>query len=456
MIRLIIVLSTLCFTIVPALAWPTIYPTGTTIYAQNLAYPGYVLFSPLSMSVGQRDKSTKKEATIYLINMRGDVVHRWLVPFSPLYASLQRNGNLLIIGQIGRNARNRPGFGAFWMGGAAGKIVEMTWDGKPIFSHEDLNMHHDVAKLTNGHYMYLTWERMSPSLQQKVRGGIKGTEFPGGVMFNDALVEVDSNGKTVWTWHANQHLDPQVDIIGPIYKREEWGHANGLAVLPNGNILLTSRALDSILIIDRKTGKIASRWGSPSYLDRKTNQIEYKTGKDTLGGPHAAAPIPEGLPGAGHILIYDNGLYKYNSRVVELDLDSRKVVWQSGLPGLGRAYFSDFMGSAQRLLHGNTLVCEGANGRFFQTTPQNDIVWEYVNPHVPNPNLHGSVFRIHQYPLDWCPQFKTLKPAAAASPAPAQNQAPDNSGPSASTLVPAGILLLLLGLAIWKYRRQSI
>jgi hypothetical protein len=377
------------------------------------------------------------------------------MPFSPLSARLLRNGNLLIIGQIGRNAGNRPGFGAFWMGGAAGKIVEMTWEGKTVFSHEDLNMHHDVEKLPNGNYLYLTWERIPPALQQKVRGGIKGTEFPGRVMFNDALVEVDKTGKTVWTWHANQHLDPQVDVIGPIYKREEWGHANSLAMLSDGDILLTSRALDSILIVDRNTSKVTFRWGSPSYIDRNTNRIEYTTGKDTLGGPHAAVQISEGLPGAGHILCDDNGLYKFTSRVVELDLDTRKVVWQSGLPGLGRTHFSDFMGSAQRLLHGNTLICEGANGRFFQTTIQNKVVWEYVNPHVPNPNLHGSVFRIYHYPLNYCPQFKTLKaPVAAATPAPEQ---PSGNGPvSASTVAPVLLLLALLALVVWKRWKQGI
>jgi hypothetical protein len=43
-------------------------------------------------------------------------------------------------------------------------------------------------------------------------------------------------------------------------------------------------------------------------------------------------------------------------------------------------FFSHFISSAQRQPNGNTLICEGANGRFFEVTPSGEIVWEYVNP----------------------------------------------------------------------------
>jgi hypothetical protein len=352
---------------------------------------------------------------VYLINMRGEVAHRWQVSFNPLHAQLLKNGNMLVIGQINKGWQNRPGFGKLWMGGAAGKIVELTWEGKTVFQHEDLNMHHDFVKLRNGHYLYLAWEKVAPSLQKKVRGGIKGTEFPGGVMFNDYLVEVDAGGRVVWTWHANEHLNPELDIIGPVYKREEWSHFNSVAVMSVGNILLTGRAYDSVMIVDKRSGKITFRWGNSAYLDKQTGGIEYRTGPDTLGGPHAAGEIPTGRPGQRHILCYDNGIYKAVSRAVEIDPTTGRLVWQSNVPGVGRAHFSDIMGDAERLPNGNTLFCEGANGRFFQTDPQNQVVWEYINPYVPSPALHGSVFKVHQYPQNYCPQFATLPPAKGAA-----------------------------------------
>jgi len=39
------------------------------------------------------------------------------------------------------------------------------------------------------------------------------------------------------------------------------------------------------------------------------------------------------------------------------------------------------MGSCQRLPNGNTLITESNPGRAFEVTPDQKIVWEYINPH---------------------------------------------------------------------------
>lgn len=43
-------------------------------------------------------------------------------------------------------------------------------------------------------------------------------------------------------------------------------------------------------------------------------------------------------------------------------------------------FFSPFISGAQRLQGGNTLICEGAEGRIFEVSPEQEIVWEYLNP----------------------------------------------------------------------------
>jgi hypothetical protein len=50
------------------------------------------------------------------------------------------------------------------------------------------------------------------------------------------------------------------------------------------------------------------------------------------------------------------------------------------------------MSGCQRLPSGNTIICESDNGRFFEVTPDNEIVWEYENPY-PN-RLLNMVFNI--------------------------------------------------------------
>jgi hypothetical protein len=54
---------------------------------------------------------------------------------------------------------------------------------------------------------------------------------------------------------------------------------------------------------------------------------------------------------------------------------------------------------SQRIANGNTVVCDGKHGRFFEVTHEKDIVWEYVNPY-PSPTLN-DVFKIERYPSNY-------------------------------------------------------
>ena len=397
-------LGVLTFLLFPlsAFSWPTVFPTGTTVHDAQRAQDGYVLFTPLDNDPGGTS------GLIYLINLKGEVVHQWSVPFSPMHGRLLTNGNIVVIGRNDQEVPDRPGVGKYLIGGTAGWLVELDWDGKLVSKHIDLAMHHDFVRLPNGHTLYLAWERVPKKLQQKILGGIKGTEFENGVMWNDKLVEIDGAGKVVWTWSANDHFDPQVDIIGPLYKRQEWFHGNSIDVLSNGNIALTGRHIDSLIIINRKSGRIVRRWGNPAYWDKQTKRIEYRSGKEYMGGPHDAREIPAGFPGAGNVTCFDNGTYLSVSRVVEIKLGSGKLVWNTTPAGIGRKLYSDFVAGAQRLKNGNTFICDGANGRLMQVTPRNAVVWEYINPHVTSPKYQGAIFKAHHYAAGYCPQLAGL------------------------------------------------
>ena len=47
-------------------------------------------------------------------------------------------------------------------------------------------------------------------------------------------------------------------------------------------------------------------------------------------------------------------------------------------------FFSNFISGAQRLPNGNTLVCIGASGTFFEIDADEEVVWWYVNPVTSN------------------------------------------------------------------------
>jgi outer membrane protein assembly factor BamB len=135
--------------------------------------------------------------------------------------------------------------------------------------------------------------------------------------------------------------------------------------------------------------------------------------------------IPEGLPGEGNILVFDNqGAAGFppiylnmfpGSRILEIDPTTEQILWQYDASCTGRpfwTFFSSFISSARRLPNGNTLICEGMNGRLFQVTTAGEIVWEYVNPHFgqwadhdveSGGSMSNWVFRAQPIPYDWVP-----------------------------------------------------
>ena len=484
----------------PAFSWPSVIQRGTTLYNPEASYNCYTLFAPM-----ESFSAPMTQFPLYLINMSGRVVHQWNVPFVPMHGRLLPNGNVVIQGlskdQLMDQEMPRMKNS---MGGYTDHLVELTWEGKTVFKYRNKDMHHDAIKLPNGNYLYLGWEVVPKPLRDKVRGGFKNTEHllsvppsqreayfrsdaPGKpdlrFMFNDYLEEIDPKGRKVWTWHANQHLDPDIDIIGPIYRREEWLHSNSVGLTSDGDIVLASRNTDSILIVDRKTGEIIFRWGNVAHLDETTGRIEHYgvpvsafagAKVPRLGGPHDAQEIPAGLPGAGNLLVYNNGIYSGFSSAMEVNRITGSVVWETRHTGHGRRPMSVFMGSAQRLPNGNTLVNEGLNGRFYQMTRDNQIVWEYVDPFDASRLFLGAVFKIQAYSPDYCPQFKKLPAAAglAIKPPPmipadqidsvriAEHQAAQRAARQAAqralwTRVAVGMLMLAIAAAAFYIGRRS-
>ena len=404
-------------------AWPSVYPTGTTIYDPKKSFNGYTLYSPM---IGQRGATDfySKPCKAYLVDMNGNVVHEWKLPFPPgLHVELLPNGHLLAAGRTDRLKPKDRFPLKFDLDGIAGWVYELDWDGKVLFKYYDPGMHHDFEKLKNGNYMFVSFELLPKDVIAKVRGGLEGTELPGGNMCSDKLVEVSPEGKVVWEWHAYKHLDYNIDILGPIHPRVEWQHINDIDERANGDLVVSARHLDCVFVIDRKTGKIKSRFGNVAYVDKKSDHVKFHnvggmmvTSKNTtLGGPHDAHEIAPGLPGAGNILVYDNGMYTNTSRALEFNAETGEVVWESSDRKIGRRHFSSFISGLQRLPNGNTLICSGANGRFFEVTPENNIVWEYVNPHKTNDLFAYTVFRAHRYAPDYCKQFNTLSPAKGSA-----------------------------------------
>jgi hypothetical protein len=340
--------------------------TGLTLYKPEKAYHGYTLFSPT------------EGTDAYLIDMKGNIVHRWRLQYRPGdYGYLLDNGNLLVSGRTDK--------GPVTFGGRSGVVMELDWEGNKVWEYVENSLHHDHCRLDNGNTMVLGWEAVPQEVAGRVRGGIldSGTER---TLWSDYFKEISPAGQTVWEWHAYQNLDPELDAICPIHHRDEWTHTNTCEVLPDGNILTSFRILDTVGIIDKSSGKFTWKWG-----------------RGELGHQH-----DPNLLDNGNILIFDNGWHTVTapspgSRVIEVNHQTNQIEWEykTQPPWL---FFSSFISGAQRQPNGNTLICEGMTGRLFEVTREGEVVWEYVNPFYGQDERFGyvnRVFRTYRYGPDF-------------------------------------------------------
>jgi outer membrane protein assembly factor BamB len=383
-----------CFAI---LAWSTanayetfLGPTGVIKWDKAKACSGYTIFGP------QYSKD------IYLIDMEGNVVHKWKTSLENCeYVQLLPNGNVL------RGAKD-PGKLAVYFGGASGLLQELDWDGKVVWEYK-LNspkgiFHHGFDRMANGNTLLTAWEQYSWD-EAIAKGRNPKTTYPKGApnpldpekkptqgIWADMIQEVDKNGKVVWEWRAWDHIGTgpdQIDInytlpaaLSPTYAGPDWGHGNTVQGLDNDRVLFCSRNFGEIYIIDKKTGKIAFRWGNPSTHGKGRAPGGYMDdGDQILFGPHHPTMQPN-----GNITIFDNGTFRPTgnySRVIEMDPGTGKIVWEfkaKGAPRQPGAFYTSFQGAVQKLPNGNFLVTSTQEGHLFEVTPDKQIVWEFQNP----------------------------------------------------------------------------
>jgi Arylsulfotransferase (ASST) len=208
-------------------------------------------------------------------------------------------------------------------------------------------------------------------------------------MYGDVIHEITPGGGVVWEWHAWREMDVENYPLSPSQRRDEFAHANAVSPLPNGDILISFRRINTIAVIDRRTRK-----------------IKWEQRDDSWGMQHDCEPLAN-----GNILFFANGCNIPTnpfSRVIEFDPQTRKTVWEyRGRPR--HTFFSPHISGAQRLVSGNTLICEGQWGRLFEVTPDGDTVWEYLSPFMGLDDIgdpSNEIFRAYRYAAD-SPQIRS-------------------------------------------------
>lgn len=173
------------------------------------AFDGYTLLSPLASK------------SVFLLDMRGEVVHRWDTDGmngGSIY--LLDNGNLLCLCFGKENPRfTGPGV-------TCGLMQEVNWDGDVVWEYllsDDFHlMHHDVEPLPNGNILLITWEAVER--EDAIAWGRDADQINDAGLWMDAVFEIERIGsvdaEVVWEWHVWDHLvqdrDPALRDFGSV------------------------------------------------------------------------------------------------------------------------------------------------------------------------------------------------------------------------------------------------
>ncbi len=419
---------------------------------------GLILTSPAACE-GYTLIAPKHYTNTYLINNEGLVVNSWTSGYEPgQSAYLLENGNLLRACFI----KSGQSIG----GGEGGRVEEYAWDGTRVweldYSTSDYSQHHDIEPLPNGNVLMLVVEKKTYA--EVIQAGFDPSLLTAdvaqeGYMMPDCVIEVEparpSGGTVVWEWHVWDHLiqdhDPAKDNYGvpadhpglvdvnASRSSQFWNHMNSIDYNPElDQIILSVRGNSELWVIDHSTttaeaaghtggrsgkgGDLLYRWGNPAMYGAPGDQV--------LLQQHDAQWIEPGRPGAGNMLIFNNGLSRDYSSVDEIVPPAPDTNGNYAI-AVGQAYepsalawtytatpptnmYAEAISGCQRQPNGNTLICDGTHGNLLEVTAAGQTVWQYICP-VQNtgpmtqgetPSLdhrdhqYNAVFKVQRYPAN--------------------------------------------------------
>jgi hypothetical protein len=338
---------------------------------------GVMLYDPEKACNGYNLYCNRLSGDAFLLEMNGDVAHHWT--FSPAgkedsepaiqlddYAVMLENGDLIVQKKFM-------------------EVLRINWNSKLLWQKK-LDTHHDVVPAPDGSF-YVIIRDFKVHRDLHVR-------FP-------VIVHLSPDGEELDRWSVHDHLAEIIRVfdtrsfLDTVLDRFQAGvkldsgirgkinaarsgrqiydyfHMNTISVLPDtplgqrdsrfqqGNLLICFRNVNQIAVLEKDIYRVLWAWGE--------GELEW---------PHHPTMLEN-----SHILIFDNGVKRKYSRVVELNPEAGAIVWEYKAEP-PEDFFSRTRGSAQRLPNGNTLICDSNSGRTFQVTTEGEMVWEWLNPSI--------------------------------------------------------------------------
>ena len=396
--------------------------------------------------------------SVYLVDNCGYQVHHWATEGgSGLATYLLENGDLVRTGKVTSSIYSG--------GGSGGLVQKWSWDGVLLWdyqvSDDTIHQHHDVQPMPNGNILVLSWGYLSNS--QSIINGRDPLTL-NNELWPTIIQELEPIGineaQIIWQWSVDDHFVQDFDstklnygivadhpeLLDINYSSNgsaDFLHCNAVNYNANNDlIVISSRKSSEIYVIDHSTttieaashsggnrgigGDFLYRWGNPQIYDRGIPDDQM------LFGPHDIHWIPDSLSDGGKFMVFNNAGGSAGSAVNVFDpqMDVNGDFPNPGTDAYGPTnvdwhyeeadFSSNTVSGAQRLPNGNTLICEGSPGHLFEVTPNDNKVWDYVNPSSTSGNLvqganpvQNAMFRTTRFPVGF-PAFigKDLTPSS--------------------------------------------
>jgi hypothetical protein len=362
-----------------------------------------------------------------LLDMRGNVIHQWELPFSRAWprpshvqdplrdeqvhwfrCHLYPNGDLLAIYQV--DSDTPCGYG----------LVKLDKDSKLLWKYEG-RVHHDLDVDEKGAIYTLTHQ-----VKRKAPAGLDYLPTP---YVADSLVVLSPDGQEVAsvpieeafrdsayslllsTSIAEQAVakdrtrSPSAfdSILQP--SKGDLFHANSVKVLTParsrkfplfraGQVLICLRSLHALAVLDVRKRSVV--WAAL--------------------GPWRIQHDAEFLDN-GCLLLYDNHGWSKGCRVIEYDPVTQAIPWVYS-DADANPFYAAFRGMKQRLPNGNTLIVDPDKRRLSEVTQGKELVWENFCPLPPAPpnqqaGVHHAITGARRYGAE---ELTFLKGVARARP----------------------------------------
>ena len=261
-------------------------------------------------------------------------------------------------------------------------LIKLDWDSNLLWTYSG-GAHHDLEVTPSGEILVVTQElRRFPPIDpdEGVVDNSIAVLSPDGVELRRVSI-LDCIANSDYKALLG-HTPRRIDVLHTnTIERLDGAQAGNGAAFREGNLLVSIRATDTVGIIDFDAKSLV--WAVTGMWNAQ----------------HQPTFVSN-----GNVLVFDNYAGPDRSRVVEMDARTQAVVWSYPGPN-DPSIFSNGSGSCERLPNGNTLISISREGRAIEVTPEQEIVWEFVNPHqfVENgATMVGTLFEVIRLPSDTC------------------------------------------------------